>query len=103
LTFDEPDARLAEEAAQGLRACFGRVRWVPEGPACQDSSMAPRLKVLLPDGTVKRFPPDSKRQVTDGNLSIRDGSGAEIASFPKGGWQAVGRMRIASEASDDEE
>jgi hypothetical protein len=64
---------------------------------------APKLKVLLPDGSVKRFPPDSKRQVADGALSIRDASGSEIASFPKGGWQAVGRMRIASEASDDDD
>jgi hypothetical protein len=64
---------------------------------------APKLKVLLPDGTVKRFPADSKRQIADGNLSIHDASGSEIASFPKGGWQAVGRMRIASEASDDDD
>jgi hypothetical protein len=64
--------------------------------------MAPKLKVLLPDGSVKHFPPESKRQVTEGKLSIRDASGSEIATFPKGGWSAVGRMRIASEASDDE-
>jgi hypothetical protein len=64
--------------------------------------MAPRLKVLLPDGSVKRFPPESKRQVSDGNLSIRDRSGKEVASFPKGGWSAVGRMRVASESSDDD-
>lgn len=64
--------------------------------------MAPRLKVLLPDGSVKKFPGDSKRTVNDGNLSVRDASGAELASFPKGGWTAVGRMRVASEASDDE-
>jgi hypothetical protein len=64
--------------------------------------MAPRLKVLLPDGNVKRFPAESKRKVSDGNLSIRDGSGKEIASFPKGGWSAVGRMRVASESSDEE-
>jgi hypothetical protein len=63
---------------------------------------APKLKVLLPDGSVKRFPPDSKRQIADGNLAIHDGSGKEIAAFPKGGWQAVGRMRVASEASDDD-
>jgi hypothetical protein len=61
-----------------------------------------KLKVLLPDGSVKRFPPDSKRQVSDGSLSIRDASGNEIASFPKGGWQAVGRMRVASDVSDDD-
>jgi hypothetical protein len=64
--------------------------------------MALKLKVLLPDGSVKKFPPESKRQVDDGNLSIVDAGGSELASFPKGGWTAVGRMRVASEDSDDE-
>jgi hypothetical protein len=64
--------------------------------------MAIKLKVLLPDGTVKKFPPDSKRTIADGKLSIVDAGGSEVASFPKGGWTAVGRMRVASEASDDE-
>jgi hypothetical protein len=64
--------------------------------------MALKLKVLLPDGSVKKFPADSKRSVDDGALSVVDASGTELASFPKGGWTAVGRMRVASEASDDE-
>jgi hypothetical protein len=66
--------------------------------------MAPKnkLKVLLSDGSVKRFPPDARRSIDDGKLSILDASGSEIASYPKGGWTAVGRMRISSEASDDE-
>jgi hypothetical protein len=64
--------------------------------------MAVKLKVLLPDGTVKKFPAESKRTVADGKLTIVDSGGAEIASFPQGGWTAVGRMRIASESSDDE-
>jgi hypothetical protein len=64
--------------------------------------MALKLKVLLPDGNVKKFPAESKRTITDGTLSIVDASGSQLASFPKGGWTAVGRMRVASEASDDD-
>jgi hypothetical protein len=64
--------------------------------------MAPKLKVLLPDGSVKRFPSDSRRSVDDGKLSILDASGSEVASYPKGQWTAVGRMRVSSEASEDE-
>lgn len=64
--------------------------------------MAPKLKVLLPDGSVKKFPGDSKRAITDGKLSVVDSTGAQIAAFDKGGWTAVGRMRVASETSDDE-
>jgi hypothetical protein len=64
--------------------------------------MAPKLKVLLPDGSVKKFAPDAKRAIADGTLTINDAAGAQVATFPKGGWTAVGRMRVASEASDDE-
>jgi hypothetical protein len=66
----------------------------------QDRRM--RLKVLLPDGTIKKFPNESRRNITDGKLSIRDASGKELESFAKGGWTAVGRMRLASESSDEE-
>lgn len=61
-----------------------------------------RLKVLLPDGTVKKFPNESKRIIADGALKIADAAGAELASFPKGGWTAVGRMRVATEANDED-
>jgi hypothetical protein len=64
--------------------------------------MAPKLKVLLPDGSVKRFPADSRRSVADGKLTIVDAAGSELASYPKGGWTAVGRMRVSSESSEDE-
>ena len=62
-----------------------------------------RLKVLLPDGTIKKFPNDHKRNVNDGKLAINDASGKEVATFPKGGWTAVGRMRVATEATDEDE
>lgn len=61
-----------------------------------------RLKVLLPDGSIKKFPNESRRNVTDGKLSIVDSSGKELQSFPKGGWTAVGRMRLATESTDEE-
>jgi hypothetical protein len=61
-----------------------------------------KLKVLLPDGSVQKFPPDSKRTIADGGLTVNDAGGSQLASFPKGGWTAVGRMRVASEASDDD-
>lgn len=61
-----------------------------------------RLKVLLPDGSVQKFPGESKRTVEDGKLTIADPAGAELAAFPKGGWTAVGRMRVASETSDED-
>lgn len=67
---------------------------------CQDRTM--RLKVLLPDGSVKKFPIDHKRVVTDGVLAINDATGKQVASFPKGNWTAVGRMRVATESSDDD-
>ena len=61
-----------------------------------------RLKVLLPDGTIKKFSNDAKRRVADGSLTIIDPNGKELASFAKGTWTAVGRMRMASEGSDEE-
>ncbi len=61
-----------------------------------------RLKVLLPDGSVKKFPNEARRNIKEGGLSIVDAKGKELASFPKGGWKAVGRMRFAEESSDDE-
>lgn len=60
------------------------------------------LKVLLPDGKIKKYPNESRRNVNDGKLSIVDASGKELESFAKGGWTAVGRMRVASESSDEE-
>ncbi|MGI8433604.1 MAG: hypothetical protein ACR2LE_02550 [Nocardioidaceae bacterium] len=60
-----------------------------------------RLKVLLPDGKVQRFPNDASRKVVDGKLTIVDKAEKELASFEKGKWTAVGRMRVASETSDD--
>jgi len=38
----------------------------------------------------------------DGSLTITDPDGKELASFAKGKWTAVGRMRTATESSDDE-
>ncbi|MBA2559442.1 MAG: hypothetical protein H0V07_06050 [Propionibacteriales bacterium] len=61
-----------------------------------------RLKVLLPDGTIKKFPNESRRTITDGKLDIVDKDGKDLESFAKGGWTAVGRMRVASETSDEE-
>ncbi len=61
-----------------------------------------RLKVLLPDGTLKKYPNESRRNITDGKLSIRDTSGKELDSFAKGAWTAVGRMRLATESSDED-
>ena len=61
-----------------------------------------RLKVLLPDGSVKKFSNDAKRRVADGALTITDPDGKELASFAKGTWTAVGRMRMANERSDEE-
>lgn len=61
-----------------------------------------RLKVLLPDGSVKKYSNDAKRRVADGALTITDAEGKELASYKKGDWTAVGRMRMATESSDDE-
>ena len=69
--------------------------------------LAQRLPSILPPLAPRELLEVSMIQsvaglIADGALSIKDASGTEVASFPKGGWQAVGRMRVASEASDDD-